>query len=60
MTIFVKVQEEQYVNDMYENEYLDFSPSYGFRDKKDDSGRKDPKEGNLKEYSNWIFSNWRR
>lgn len=48
MTIFVKVQEEQYVNDMYENEYLYFSPLYGFRGNKEDSGRVDPKEGNLK------------
>ena len=47
MRIFIKVQERKYIEDMYENEYLYFSSLYGFRDDQDETGRPDPKEGNL-------------
>jgi len=48
MFFLAKIHFSKYIDDMYENEYLYFSSLKGFRAKeKDETGRLDPKEGNL-------------
>lgn len=49
MFFLAKIHSSKYINDMYENEYLYFNTLMEFRAKeKDEAGRLDPKEGNLK------------
>lgn len=49
MTFLAKIQNEKYIQDMYENEYLYFKPLKEFRSTRNDpTGRLDPKELNLK------------
>ncbi len=49
MLMLTKIQEARFIEDMYENEYLYFSSLKEFRSsKKDNSGRLDPRELNLK------------
>lgn len=49
MMLLAKIQDEKYIKDMYENEYLYFKGLKDFRSSKEDpSGRLDPKELNVK------------
>ncbi|WP_210463004.1 hypothetical protein [Rufibacter roseolus] len=49
MMLLGKIQDEKYINDMYENEYLYFNSLKYFRsDSKDITGRLDPRELNTK------------
>ena len=49
MLILTKIHEQRFIEDMYENEYLYFNCLKEFRGSKiDNSGRKDPRELNLK------------
>lgn len=47
-SILVKIHKAEYINDMYENEYLYFSPMQAFKKHDiDTTGRLDSREGNL-------------
>ena len=48
IVILTKIHQSEYIDDMYEKEYLYFKPLIDFRSKKNDkSGRLDPKELNI-------------
>ena len=48
LVLFAKIQRSDYILDMYENEYLYFNCLKGFRGVKDEEGRFDPRELNVK------------
>lgn len=55
MELLLKIGDEQFINDMYDNEYMYFNNLSAFRNKeKDKSGRLDPREANI----NLIQGNW--
>ena len=48
LVFLAKIHKSEYIIDMYENEYLYFSPLKDFRGEKDEEGRFDPRELNVK------------